>query len=68
MPPKQTPYFLFCNEARDSARVEFAKHGIPNPTGAAVAKVLGEKWKGLSEDEKTVRAGRREDTCVGVYI
>eukprot|EP00240_Pyramimonas_obovata_P006923 CAMPEP_0118923724 /NCGR_PEP_ID=MMETSP1169-20130426/2145_1 /TAXON_ID=36882 /ORGANISM="Pyramimonas obovata, Strain CCMP722" /LENGTH=163 /DNA_ID=CAMNT_0006864751 /DNA_START=54 /DNA_END=542 /DNA_ORIENTATION=+ len=53
MPPKQTPYFLFCNEARESAREEFAKQGVPNPTGAAVAKVLGERWKNLSEEEKT---------------
>ena len=57
MPPKQTPYFLFCNEARESARVEFAKSGVPNPTGAAVAKVLGERWKNLSEEEKAVRLG-----------
>eukprot|EP00959_Pyramimonas_sp_CCMP1952_P251633 5257994-Pyramimonas_sp.AAC.1 len=35
MPPKQTPYFLFCNEARESAREEFAKQGVPTPTGAA---------------------------------
>ncbi|KAK3280975.1 hypothetical protein CYMTET_11210 [Cymbomonas tetramitiformis] len=50
--PKQTPYFLFCQENRQLARDEFAAHGLTNPTGAAVAKVLGERWNALSKEDK----------------
>mmetsp|Transcript_14622 Transcript_14622/g.28134 ORF Transcript_14622/g.28134 Transcript_14622/m.28134 type:complete len:296 (+) Transcript_14622:153-1040(+) len=49
---KQTAYFLFSLENRESVRDECIAAGMTNPNGASVAKVMGEKWNGLSEEEK----------------
>lgn len=39
-------------ENRESVRDECIAAGMTNPNGASVAKVMGEKWNGLSEEEK----------------
>ena len=48
-PPKRPPssYFLFCAEQRLSARAEAGVGGV-----AAVAKVLGQRWKALTAEER----------------
>ena len=48
-PLKRPPssYFLFCAEQRTSARAEAGVGGV-----AAVAKVLGARWKALTADER----------------
>lgn len=52
-----TAYFLFSDENRASAKAELAeqpgKHGV-----AHVAKLIGQRWAALSEEEKQVYKDR----------
>ncbi len=52
-----TAYFLFSDENRASAKAELAgqdgKHGV-----AQVAKLIGQRWAALSEEEKQVYKDR----------
>lgn len=42
------PYIIFCNEQRPKIYEENPGISIPN-----VAKIMGERWKALSDVEKT---------------
>ncbi len=51
---RTTAYFAFSAASRESAKAALVAAG--SPAGVAdVAKVLGERWRGLSEEDKKVR-------------
>ena len=55
MAPKRalSAYFVFANEQREAARNEYlASSGAEKVSVAAVAKLLGEKWRVLSDEER----------------
>lgn len=64
MPPKRavSAYFLFCNEHRGTAKAEYlAASGTEKVNVAAIAKLLGEKWRQLTDEErKTYQAKAAE--------
>ncbi len=51
LPPKRAPsaYILYGSSVRDKIRSE-----NPNASITEVAKIIGQRWKGLSENEKEV--------------
>ncbi|KAK3260182.1 hypothetical protein CYMTET_30846 [Cymbomonas tetramitiformis] len=52
---RQTPYFLFCSEHRESVKAELQANSSENSniSVTGVASALGAKWKGLTDEEKT---------------
>ena len=55
MPTKRptTAFFVFCNEHRDACKADYvAQSGSDKVSVAAVAKLLGEKWRGLPDEQK----------------
>ena len=55
MPGKRpaTAFFVFCNEHRDACKADYlAQSGSDKVSVASVAKLLGEKWRGLPDEQK----------------
>jgi hypothetical protein len=42
-----TSFILFSNETRDQVKLEYPNHKFPE-----IGKILGSKWKALTEEEK----------------
>ena len=55
-PKKLAPYLVFSGEVRESVKQELIANGNPKPTMGDIAKVVAERWKLVSDEEKTVRA------------
>jgi hypothetical protein len=74
---RTTAYFAFSAATREEAKAALQAAGAPAGV-ADVAKALGERWRGLSEEDKKVRRrgaarrgrGRegRGSTCVGAEV
>ena len=55
MPTKRpaTAFFVFCNEHRDACKADYlAQSGSDKVSVASIAKLLGEKWRGLPDEQK----------------
>ena len=55
MAPKKavSAYFLFCNEHREAARAKYlAQAGTDKVNVAAIAKLLGEQWRNLTDEQR----------------
>lgn len=55
MAPKRavSAYFLFCNEHREAARAKYlAQAETEKVNVAAIAKLLGEQWRGLTDEQR----------------
>ena len=67
MPPKRavSAYFTFCNEHREAAKAAYLAEAATDKVNVAtIAKLLGEKWRGLSDEErKTYQARAAEQVA-----
>lgn len=64
MPPKKavSAYFLFCHEHREAAKAQYlAQAETEKVNVAAIAKLLGEQWRQLSDEERKAFQSRAAD-------
>ena len=64
MASKRAPsaYFIFANEHRSAARAEcMAEAGTEKVSVTQVAKVIGHRWKALTDEERSTYKNQAED-------
>lgn len=71
MAPKRavSAYFLFCNEHREATKAEYlAKAEIDKVSVAVIAKLLGEKWRGLSDDDRKSYQAKAAEQAANIAL